>query len=140
MTWKAAGLALISRSKEDYRIFLLRRPDGVWDLPGGGREASDASPEETANREFYEETGVREKIMDMAVSNYIGEIIHQRYHTFVYFLPRQSDVRNITADTITRMDLEEHDDLNWAKLTKLPKNVHPGVKEIVKRIRRKLWL
>lgn len=140
MTWKAAGLALLRRQQEHYEIFLLRRPDGVWEFPGGGREKSDKTPEETANREFYEETGVKQKTMEQATAYYIGEIVNQRYHTFVYLLPKMSDIRSITAETLSKMDLDEHDDLNWYKLSKLPKNTHPGVVEVCKRIKRKLWM
>ncbi|WP_457600078.1 NUDIX hydrolase [Hydrogenivirga sp.] len=52
----------------DGEVLLIKNPSGVWSFPKGNVEKGE-SPEETAVREVYEETGIRGKITD-----YLGEI------------------------------------------------------------------
>ncbi|NYZ77010.1 NUDIX hydrolase [Candidatus Micrarchaeota archaeon] len=43
--------------KNQDRVLLLRRKDGLWEFPGGGVEWGE-EPEHAARRELHEETGI----------------------------------------------------------------------------------
>ncbi|NPB08113.1 MAG: NUDIX hydrolase [Aquificae bacterium] len=49
-------------------VLLIKNPSGVWTFPKGLIEEGE-SPQETAVREVYEETGIKGRVVD-----YLGEI------------------------------------------------------------------
>jgi 8-oxo-dGTP pyrophosphatase MutT (NUDIX family) len=54
----SAGVVLLTQNSEDVpSLLLVNEEEGRWDLPAGGVESFDRTPEETALREFGEETG-----------------------------------------------------------------------------------
>lgn len=129
MKYKGAAVALLRRHKGSVEVFLLRRPDGQWELPGGHRNAHE-TPAETAKREFIEEMGT-----DLLCAAPVGTIYNRGFYTFVYLLP-SNYVRDLTAKTLCNMDLDEHDDLGWFKLKALPPVIHSEVKRVLTKIRR----
>lgn len=61
MIKRGAGILLLHRCSRS--ALLLRRSalvdkPGLWSIPGGGADAGDGGPWETARREFEEETGL----------------------------------------------------------------------------------
>ena len=49
----------------DNRILLIRKPEGVWDLPGGRLESGE-HPERALRREILEELGINAQVGDIA--------------------------------------------------------------------------
>lgn len=129
MKYKGAAVCLLRRHKGNIEVFLLRRPDGLWEFPGGHRNPHE-TPAETAKREFLEEMGT-----DLHCATPVGTIYNRGFYTFVYLVPA-SAVRELTAKTLCNMDLDEHDDLGWFKLKALPPVIHSEVKRVLTKIRR----
>lgn len=74
----AAGVALTNGSGE---LLLLKRHDGLWDLPGGHMEAGE-SLEETASRELLEETGLTAGALDLLGIASGGRVFHKQRNAY----------------------------------------------------------
>ena len=115
---------------KDDRILLQQRADnGMWAYPGGYMEIGE-SPEESAKREFHEETGhIANRLKLYGV--FAGEKRHFSY-------PNGHEVY-ITDVVYTCVDFQETDDghdeevlaVKWFRMNALPDNLAEPVKDIL---------
>lgn len=113
MPHKAAGVILVSGD----RLLLMRRAAGArdhvgtWSVPFGCIEGNE-SPEETARRELFEETGYH---VD-------GELFH---------LYNDADTQSVTfivdVEGFEPLLSDEHDEAVWTTIYDLPEPLHPGL-------------
>ena len=101
---KSCGIILINQDK----ILLLHYPSGHWDFPKGHVDG-DEKEEDTAKRELFEETGIKEVIFidgfRYATSYHYRRGRHIYHKKVVYFLGKTT----IEAVTISH----EHQGHRW---------------------------
>lgn len=116
-TATAAGIAYIH---EDRVLLLKRAPDsvngGLWAFPGGSIELGE-TPEETAIRESYEETGY--------APNGNLEFVRDDGQFITY---------KITGEHFTPIINSEHTAHEWVSVQRLPADLHPGIRETLQQI------
>jgi 8-oxo-dGTP pyrophosphatase MutT (NUDIX family) len=115
------------------RLLMLKRSEsGNWGVPGGAMELGE-TVEETAKRELREETGLETGEMSL-FGVFSGPDLYYRY-------PSGEEVYNVsvvylTQDVYGTIELldGEHHDFKYFNLEKLPKNISPPVKPILKEL------
>jgi ADP-ribose pyrophosphatase YjhB (NUDIX family) len=115
---------------QDGKILLhLRKDNDHWGLPGGITELGE-KVENTAEREVYEEVGL--KCCDLKLFNvYSGEELY-------YIYPNGDEVYNITVTFICnkfsgeiKVDQAEGKAAKFFPLNEIPENISPTVKIII---------
>ena len=116
-----------------YQLLMMKRSDnGSWGIPGGAMELGETT-EETARRELLEETGL--EVGELTLFGvFSGNELYYRY-------PGGEEVYNVsvvyTVDGI-RGNVElldgEHISFQYFELSKLPENVSPPIKPILRRL------
>ncbi len=116
----------------DGKILLQKRADnGLWGYPGGYLELGE-TPEESARREFLEETGLLAHEIEL-----YGVFAGEKRH---YFYPNGHEVY-VTDVVFTCYDFSEsgysHDDevleVQWFPINLLPDNLAPNIKDILEK-------
>jgi 8-oxo-dGTP diphosphatase len=107
---RAAGVALVSPHG---RVLFLQRPDGVWELPGGGIEPGER-PQQAAVREVVEETGY--KSFSVCPSGFRTSPAYMLYWG------------SMTAERTPQ--LTEHSAHVWADPKSPPAPLHPGLSKV----------
>ena len=105
---KSCGIIIINNGS----ILLLHYPSGHWDFPKGHVDG-DEKEEDTARRELFEETGIREVIFidgfRYATSYHYRRGRHVYHKKVVYFLGKTS------VDSVTIS--HEHQGYQWCQWT-----------------------
>ena len=126
-SFTGAGIIFISKDK---KMLVLKKPNSVWCLPGGKPEGEE-TPDQTAIRETYEETGIYVKRVSSPLTLRYKD---KTYFSFIHILQSEQDV--ILSD--------EHKDYKWISLKNISKiklippfknNAKFIIKEINKRLR-----
>jgi 8-oxo-dGTP pyrophosphatase MutT (NUDIX family) len=115
------------------RLLMLKRSEsGYWGVPGGAMELGETT-EETAKRELREETGLETREMSL-FGVFSGAELYYRY-------PSGEEVYNVSIVYLTRdvygtIELldGEHHDFKYFNLEKLPENISPPVRPILKEL------
>ena len=126
-----AGAAVLILDREN-RLLLQRRKDNQkWGLIGGSMEVGE-SLEETAKREALEESG-----LTLSELNWFDLFSGK---DLIYQLPHGDVVVNVTAVYTSnnysgqlRTDDSEVDELNFFELNKLPINLSPPDRPVIKK-------
>lgn len=119
-----AGIVFQNRWGE---VLLLQNPNGLWEFPGGKREAFDRNLWDTAKREAREETGfaivAKEPVIDR---HFIAIEPGFRYKTFVWSLP--SPFKPKLSD--------EHTDFTWLlpEVALHHSDLHEGVRMVLEEL------
>ena len=127
---KAAGG--IVYNKDSKMLFIFR--NGKWDLPKGGREKGETK-EQTALREVYEETGVK----DLKIVSKVDKTYHIFKRNGVYKLKVTTWYKmktNFTGKLIPQFD-EGIDKAEFISLNKIPnilKNSYENIKILVEKV------
>lgn len=98
--------------------------DNTWGLPGGHLEAGE-SIEKCAERELYEETGM--KCKTFIINNIVSQIIDKHK----YYIQIGVEALNVRGEPKI-MEPDKCYELKWFDLNKLPKNVLKWHKEQIK--------
>lgn len=117
---------------KDGRILLQKRADnGQWGYPGGYMEIGE-TPEESAKREFKEETGFIAKELKL-YDVFTGENRHYTYPNGdeVYC----TDIVYVCYDFIDSGDSHDNEviEIRWFPLNNLPENIASSVKDIIQK-------
>lgn len=121
-----AGIIFVTRER---KILALKKSNSVWCLPGGKPEENE-TPEQTAIRESFEETGISVKKLRSP--------LQLTYKDKVYF----SYVHVLDAEPEIELS-KEHKDYKWVPLKKIPQlkfippfknNTQTIIREIKKRL------
>lgn len=109
---------------EQGRILLVRSWTGYqeWELPGGGRKKGETS-QKAANRELYEETGI--KLAESALTS-LGEVTIHGYRAPVYKVHLEGPVKLI-------LDPWEITGVQWCDPRKLPPKTGPIVRWVLQK-------
>ncbi len=119
----AAGSFLLTK---ELKLLLQRRvDDGIWDLPGGLMELGE-TPEQTARREVFEETGLELGALKL-LGVYSGPNFYKRYANgdeaysvaIIYFCNEFSGQ--------AKNDPKEGLELGFFALDELPKDLSPTI-------------
>ena len=87
------------------RVLMLRKPGGVWDLPGG-RLSADEAPKLCLIREIQEETGL--KVEPGALLH--RWVRHRPDKLDVFLVSHICKIRGTSAEPVLS---SEHDELGW---------------------------
>lgn len=125
MKSKKIGAGILAISKEDGKFLLDKRGEGgscsnCWALFGGTFENEDKNPKNTAKREFYEETKIIDKYKISKEPFYINKNNLWDFYVYIGIFEKKPTVK-ISEESL---------DYGWFELNNLPKNLHPGVKEL----------
>lgn len=115
---------------KDNKILLQKRADiGCWAYPGGYMELGE-TPEETAKREFYEETGLIANSLKL-YGVFAGEKRHYVYpdgnEVYITDIVYVCDDFSITESKHDNEVLE----IKWFMKDKIPKNLSPTIEDIL---------
>lgn len=129
------GLVPMHKDGEVIEFLLTQHAEGHWAFPKGHAER-DESPLATAQREFEEETGIRQYRVDEKITfeeeyypQQNGEIIHK---TVVYYPAWVSDKK-------VKIQESEVVDYGWFEYREaLEKITFPGSKKILRKIKKYL--
>jgi mutator protein MutT len=117
---------------KDKKILLQRRADnGMWGYPGGYMEIGE-TPEESAKREFKEETGLEAGEINLygvfagEERHHIYPNGHEVYITDIVFICREFYETGDTHD-------DEVIEIKWFPFENLPDNLHLTVKDILEK-------
>lgn len=122
---KKIGAGILAINKHSGEILLDKRgSDGscpnCWAFFGGTFEEKDISPKNTAKREFYEETKLINNYSISKKPFYINTKPLWNFYVYIGIFNDKPAV-NISDESL---------DYGWFKINQLPKNLHPGVKEL----------
>ena len=113
--YHGAGIGLVHEG----RILLGKRSDrpfrGLWSVPGGGREKTDASELDNAVREFCEETGVDFVSLDAKpIGSWKLYLPFFSWRTFFY----------VVSDFKASFCLDEFSEIEWVPIREVRKKKH----------------
>jgi 8-oxo-dGTP pyrophosphatase MutT (NUDIX family) len=125
MIKKKIGAGILAIDKKDGTILLGRRGmngsfPNCWATFGGTFEESDGTPKQTAKREFFEETNVNTNYKLSKEPFFMNTNPFIDFYTYIGLFDGKPNV--IIND--------ESLDYGWFKINEIPKNLHPGVKEL----------
>jgi len=125
MIKKKIGAGILAINNEDGKILFCRRGldssfSKCWAFFGGTFEDKDITPRQTAKREFFEETRSEEEYKISKKPFFITSNPFIDFYTYICFFERQPKI------SIN----EENLDYGWFDIDKIPKNLHPGVKDL----------
>lgn len=63
------GVIVVVRGESELKFLIIRQTAGHWSFPKGHKEG-DETPEESARRELWEETGIRDVKLDLSKEFY----------------------------------------------------------------------
>lgn len=112
----AAGIKL--RTPDGKTLFVKRSGhdhEGEWAFPGGGREAGE-TPEQTARRELFEETGI-------SYAGHLSPLAHNPAGPSGAFLTFGADIPEAVSPKLNH----EHSEHLWIDENSPPQPLHPGV-------------
>lgn len=104
---KSCGV-VVFKKEEELKFLLLLYPGGHWDFPKGHVEDTDATEQETANRELIEETGISDLVF---IDNFRHEISYKYNkfgtpsHKLVVFFLGKTELKDV------KLSHEHHDSL-----------------------------
>ena len=112
------------------QILLQKRVDrGCWGYPGGYMELGE-TPEETAKREFFEETGLKVNSLKL-YGVFAGKNRHHIYPNGneVYI----TDVVYVCDEFSTTENQHDNEvlELRWFGINNIPENLSPTIKDIL---------
>jgi mutator protein MutT len=125
------GGVILNEKKE---VLLQKRGEkaknevGCWKLPGGAIEWGETA-EEALKREIREELGVVEVEIKKFVYYFDDILVGERQHWVVPFY-----LCRIKNGEPKNMEPGKIDEIRWFPLTKLPKNLAFGTKEVLSRV------
>ena len=139
MTKVTAGLLMCQKQKEELQFFLVhpggpfyaKKNDGVWSIPKGLPE-NDEELLQTAQREFYEETGIKANppFYPLGTTKLkSGKVIHARCFEGTWD-PTQGIVSNVfkiewPPASNRFIDIPEVDRAEWMTYDQAIKMIHP---------------
>ena len=108
---------------EEGRILLIKRADNHrWAMPGGAFEVGE-TPAEGAEREAFEETGIRCKsvaLVGVFDSRFCGTTSRHQLYQFTFLC------EPIEGDNQEASHAEEVEDVQWFARERIPENLDPG--------------
>lgn len=116
---------------QQHELLMMKRTDNhFWGVPGGSLEIGETL-EECVRRETQEEVGI--KIQKMALFGvYSGQEMHYTY-------PNGDEVYMISAVYLSRIEneqirlnLDEHSEYHFFSLDKIPEDISPPIKPILR--------
>jgi 8-oxo-dGTP pyrophosphatase MutT (NUDIX family) len=126
------GSTVLVLNSQNKLLMMKRSDSNMWGVPGGAMELGETT-EETARRELLEETGLTADGLTL-FDVFSGEELYYRY-------PSGEEVYNISIVYITRGtqgDINlldgEHYDFQYFELSKLPKDISPPIKPILRKL------
>ena len=126
------GSTVLVLNSQNKLLMMKRSDSNKWGVPGGAMELGETT-EETARRELLEETGLTADGLTL-FDVFSGEELYYRY-------PSGEEVYNISIVYITRGtqgDINlldgEHYDFQYFELSKLPKDISPPIKPILRKL------
>lgn len=127
LIFNGSKVIVVDREKN---ILLLKRPDGIWDIPGGLMELGE-SLEEAGIREVYEETGLKIKNLNF-LAIYSGK-------EYFVKLKNGDEFYAITAAYVTsdytgnlKVDGVESVDLQFVDIKNFSEKINPKMRELIK--------
>lgn len=134
------GIMLLNHKRE---VFVGKRLDSsseAWQMPQGGMDAGE-SPEQTARRELYEETGVRSARVlaqtdhplrydlpaELVPNMWGGKFRGQEQHWFVMQIEDESEINIHTEHP-------EFQDWKWVQMQQLPALIVPFKRALYTRL------
>jgi len=126
------GSTVLALNSINQLLMIKRSDNGSWGVPGGAMELGE-SAEETARRELLEETGL--EVGELSLFGvFSGKDLYYRY-------PSGEEVYNVSVVYLTHLTDEtihlldgEHYESRYFDLAKLPENVSPPIKPILRRL------
>jgi len=98
--------------------------DNTWGLPGGHLELNE-SVEKCAERELFEETGM--KCNNFVINNIVNVFNSDGKH----YLQIGFEAKNVKGEPLNKEPDKCHE-LKWFDFDKLPKNIFSGNKELIR--------
>ncbi len=128
----SAGLVIVASTPSDpghYRILLLQKHNGRWELPKGKLEPGE-DPETAALREAQEETGLSQ----LKLVPGFHEVIHYTYRLGSEIRDKKVDFfLAIAVDTTTRVS-KEHRAIGWFPPGEALRRIgYPDLKTVIHR-------
>jgi ADP-ribose pyrophosphatase/8-oxo-dGTP diphosphatase len=126
MIKKKIGAGILAIDKVSGTILLGRRGmessyPNCWAPFGGTFEESDGTPKQTAKREFFEETNIDGNYQISKEPFFMNTNPFIDFYTYLGLFDGKPNI--IIND--------ESLDYKWFNLDEIPKNLHPGVKEML---------
>ncbi len=126
------GATVLILDSENQLLMLKRCDNNAWGVPGGAMELGE-SFEDTAKRETLEETGL--EVGEMTLFGvFSGPELYYRY-------PNGDEVYNAAVVYLTRdargeikLNDGEHREFRYFELSKLPEQISPPIKPIIRKI------
>lgn len=120
--------------REKNKILLLRRfntgwSDGLYSLPSGHLDGNETA-RQCAVREAKEEVGVVIRLKDLKFVHVVNRMADNKDHERVDFFFAVQKYQG----TLKNAEPEKCDNLKWAPINKLPKNMVPDVKAVLSEI------
>lgn len=94
--FSGAGVFIFCRSTERVLMFARKHDENALGLPGGKPEA-DETPEETANREIFEEIAMRFDVSGLESIAIIPDDGDSEFIAFIHYIDAEFSVENLTS-------------------------------------------
>jgi 8-oxo-dGTP pyrophosphatase MutT (NUDIX family) len=126
------GSTVLVLNSQNKLLMMKRSDSNMWGVPGGAMELGETT-EETARRELLEETGLTADGLTL-FDVFSGEELYYRYPSGeeVYYISIVYITRGTQGD-INLLD-GEHYDFQYFELSKLPKDISPPIKPILRKL------
>lgn len=123
---KKIGAGIFAIDKKSGKILLCQRGEDSsfpksWAVFGGTFEEKDVTPKTTAKREFWEETDIKSEYFISKEPFYLNSNRFIDFYTYLGIFNSQSEIR-INEESLS---------YGWFHIDRLPKNLIPGLKEML---------